>query len=285
MGKGGERVHPFLELTLWEGVKCVRVTPPQPLGNRSVYVFVVDGMLIDTGCATAEPYLAELYASWSGEIEQVVLTHSHEDHTGTAAWITGHTPWPVYIHPNGVAFCAAWPDYGAYRRNTWGLRKPFAARALGERFCSRTLEWKALYTPGHADDHVALLDEEHGWLFCGDLFLAPKTKVIMRHESVPTLMRSLRHVLAQDFQTVFCSHGGMLSDGRRLLTKKLDDLERLCGEILHRHRQGWSVEAINEHLFPEKWPIIQISGGEFDSIHIVRSVIRELAEEIPSANP
>jgi len=268
-------VQPSLAMTVHDGVQCVRVTPMQRSSNRSVFVFVVDGLLIDTGCASAQRDLRELYTTSAKGIDQVVLTHSHEDHAGMAAWIVEHMQRPVYIHPNGVALCASKPDYGAYRQKLWGLRQPFRARPLPEQFRSRTHGWRALHTPGHADDHVVLLDEADGRLFCGDLFLAPKTKLIMRHESVPAIMRSLRLVLEEDFQTVFCSHNGPLHHGRRLLMKKLDNLEWLCGEILHRHRQGWPPEAIHAHLFPEKWPIIQISGGEFDSIHIVHSVIRE----------
>ena len=53
--------------------------------HMNVYVFCVDGVLIDTGAQSIEkefwPFFNDL------EIDQVVVTHYHEDHTGCAAFL------------------------------------------------------------------------------------------------------------------------------------------------------------------------------------------------------
>lgn len=236
-----------------------------------IYVFLVDGMLIDTGPKNLEAQLIDFYHAASFDV--VALTHSHEDHTGTASWIQEHRKVPIYIHPKGIEVCAEPCSYPKYRQITWGIRKEFHALPLQETIQSRSREWKVIYTPGHADDHVTLLDEQSGILFSGDLFLSPKTKVIMASESIPVIMDSIRTLLRYDFKSMFCCHAGFIQDGKGMLQQKLDYLENLCGEVMRLHEEGFSAIEIDKKLFPNKYPIYYISDGEWDSLHIVTSII------------
>jgi glyoxylase-like metal-dependent hydrolase (beta-lactamase superfamily II) len=254
-----------------EDVVCVEGILSRGGRESSIYVYLTDGMLIDTGPQIIQEDLVSFYHSAS--FDSVVLTHGHEDHAGTAAWIEQNRNVPIYIHEKGVDSLAQQADYPKYRQITWGIREPFHARPLGEVFQSRSLEWKVLHTPGHAYDHVALIHEGTGRLFSGDLFLGTRTTVILRDESIPVLMNSIRTVLAQDFQAMYCAHAGYIPDGKERLTKKLAHLENLTGEIWHLHHQGLSAVEIQERLFPANNPIIIVSEGEFDSLHIVTSVL------------
>ncbi|OUQ88961.1 MBL fold metallo-hydrolase [Brevibacillus brevis] len=248
--------------------------------ESAICVYMTDGMLVDTGPKVLEQALIHRFQEAS--FDSVVLTHSHEDHVGTASWIAQHKQVPLFIHEKGVNICTQKALYPFYRQLTWGIRDPFVAHPLGDVHHSRSLEWKVIDTPGHAHDHIVLLDEMNGRLFCGDLFMGVKTKVILRDESIPTLMKSLRTVLACDFQTIFCAHSGYHPDGKTRLQQKLEHLENLSGEILHLHSQGLSSHEINKQLFPSKPPIIAASSGEFDSLYIVTSV---LAEHLPFPTP
>lgn len=239
--------------------------------ESAIYVYVADGMLVDTGPKVLERALIPRFQEAS--FDSVVLTHSHEDHVGTASWLAQHKQVPLFIHEKGVEICAQKAQYPFYRKLTWGIRDPFVAQPLGDIHPSRSIEWKILYTPGHAHDHITLLDERTGRLFCGDLFMGVKTKVILREESIPILMNSLRTLLACDFQSIFCAHSGYHPDGKTLLQRKLAHLENLSGEILHLHSQGLSAQEINAQLFTSSPPIIAASSGEFDSLHIVTSVL------------
>lgn len=254
-----------------EDVTCVEGIVKRRGRDSSIYIFLTDGMLIDTGPQMIEESLIPFYQSSS--FESVVLTHSHEDHAGSAAWIEKNLHVPIYIHEKGVDFCAQEPDYPLYRQLTWGVREPFRAHSLKKSFHSRTLDWKVLETPGHAHDHIALIHEKTGRLFAGDLFLGIKTKVILREESIPTLLSSIRLVLSHDFQALYCGHAGYIANGKAMLQKKLDHLENLSGEILLLHGKGMSADEINHTLFPVHLPIIEASEGEFDSLHIVTSVL------------
>src|SRR5699024_11789450 len=74
--------------------------------------------------------------------------------------------------------------------------------------------WETIYTPGHADDHIALYNREKGWMFGGGLFVMPKRKSMYRFESLPTLIRSLRKVLTYNFDLYIDSHAGILHDAQ-----------------------------------------------------------------------
>ncbi|NGQ95778.1 MBL fold metallo-hydrolase [Brevibacillus sp. SYP-B805] len=259
----------MIEVSEMEEVVCVK-------GGHSlqVYLFLVDGMLVDTGAQTMLQELIPFYQS--SLIDSVVMTHSHEDHVGTAAWLQQNKNVPLYIHPTSIEFCSKPITYQLYRQNLWGIRDPFFARPIADTIHSKRFVWKVMETPGHADDHVVLLNEETGQLFSGDLFLTPKPKIIMSHESIPAIMNSIRTVLTHDFQSMFCCHAGYVADGKRLLQMKLDYLENMCGEILHLHKQGYTITEIKNRMFPNDLPIISVSEGQFDSVHIVRSVVTEM---------
>ncbi|CAM3247137.1 MBL fold metallo-hydrolase [Filibacter tadaridae] len=250
-----------------EDITCVEMTAQK---MSKVFAFLVDGMLIDTGAQRFESELIPFYEDVSFDL--VALTHSHEDHTGTAPWIQDNRDVPFYIHSKGIDICSQSVPYPKYRQNTWGARKEFKALPIKDTIQSREKEWKVIDTPGHADDHVSLFNEETGTLFSGDLFVTPKTKVIMRSESIPQIMDSIRTVLTYDFGAMFCCHAGYIQDGKVKMKQKLEYLENLYGEVKNLHEKGLLVEEIDERLFPKKYSITFVSEGEWDSLHIVSSI-------------
>ncbi|QQE79133.1 MBL fold metallo-hydrolase [Alicyclobacillus sp. SO9] len=235
-----------------------------------VFVYVVDGMLIDTGPQKLEAELAEFYTSQ--DFNQVVLTHSHEDHSGTAAWMRERGV-PVYLWESGIDACKEEADYPQYRQDMWGLRQPFAAVPLKNTVVSDTTVWDVVHTPGHSPNHVCLLNQDTGTLFSGDLYLSTKVKVLMKDESVPVMMQSIRKVLSLDFEDLYCSHAGYVPEGRQHLKRKLVFMEELSGEILQLYHKGWTISEIDKQMFPQKPPIVAYSAGEFDTVHIVSSVV------------
>jgi endoribonuclease LACTB2 len=166
-------------------------------------------------------------------------------------------------------------DYPLYRQLFWGKRRPFRAEPIRDTFQSAHATWKAIHTPGHAKDHLAFLYEDSGQLFSGDLYCQEKTKVVLREESIPVIIESLKKILTYDFEDVFCSHAGYLHNGREALQRKLNYLLELQGTIIKQFNEGKMPEEIHRELFPKRYPIMKFSSGEWDSIHIVHSVIKQ----------
>ena len=246
--------------------------------SLNVYCYLIDGVLIDTGSRSLNKYFEPFFLG--ADIDQIVLTHIHEDHTGCASLIQQKRNLPISIHEMSVQDCEQNPDYPLYRKVFWGKRKPFKANALGTTFSSRNADWDVIETPGHAKDHLAFLNRETGQLFSGDLYVQTKTKVVLREESIPTIIRSIEHLLTYDFDEMFCSHAGYLRDGRKSLENKRDYLLHIQQQVLELFQQGLPPQEIHDSLFKRKYPITKLSGGEWGSMHIVTSIIDEIKQPI-----
>ncbi len=66
-----------------------------------------------------------------------------------------------------------------------------------------------------------------------------------------------------------------MNNGRTALKNKLNYLLDIQGNILKLYEGGKTPEVINNELFPRKYPITFFSAGEWDSIHIVNSIIKQ----------
>lgn len=99
-------------------------------------------------------------------------------------------------------------------------------------------------------------------------------------ESVPEQIRSLKRVLSLNFEEVYCQHAGRLEQGREQLTKKLDYLERLTDNVITKTAAGYNIDDINSQLFPEPSPLVKISKRDYDSRHMIASILREVFEQL-----
>lgn len=239
----------------------------------NVYCYVVDGVLIDTGAQSLHKYVKSFIDH--ADFDQVMITHSHEDHSGNAAYVEKMRKVPIFLNEKTIDDCTKSADYPLYRQLFWGRRKAFNANIVPERFQSRNATWDVIPTPGHAKDHNAFLNRETGQLFTGDLFVTERTKVVLAEENVPAIIHSLERVLAHDFEDVFCSHVGFVEDGRAALERKKDYLLSIQHEVLTLQKEGVTAEGIRNQLFPKKYPIVKFSSGEWDSLHIVTSILND----------
>ena len=238
----------------------------------TVSVFMIDGMLVDTGPAKKKAELFSLFNQW--DIAKVVLTHHHEDHTGAAHWLQTNKDVPIYIHESGINDCEAKMKLPPYRKVFWGERDSFSPEPLGNTFSTENYDWDVIHTPGHAHDHIVLLNKEKGWLFGGDLYVQPKPKSLFAFESVPEIIESLKKVLTYDFDTYICSHAGIRLNGKRDIEKKLSYLEEVQGEVLLLSQKGMTPRAIRKQLFPKRHPMHYVSFFENSPKYIVNSILR-----------
>lgn len=240
----------------------------------NVYSFSIDGVIIDTGAKSLEKDFADFFKKQDADF--CVITHYHEDHTGNARILQEEMKLPIYMDSQKIDYCKTKADYPLYRKLFWGKRPPFEAKPIGKTFTSRTAVWKVIETPGHSPDHLAFLNHETGQLFAGDLYVTPKPKVILDEEHIPTTIESLKKILAYPFEDVFCSHAGYVQDGRKALQRKLEYLLELQHTVLRLYNEGFSPKQITNQLFPKKFPIINVSLGEWDSKHLVYSILQGL---------
>ncbi|RDI43234.1 MBL fold metallo-hydrolase [Falsibacillus pallidus] len=243
--------------------------------KQSLYVnlYLIDGILVDTGPSSKTNELIPVLKSW--DYDQVILTHYHEDHSGLAPWIQKNREVPIFIHEQGIELCTKRANLPFYRKVFWGGRKAFIPKILPERLNGRKYEWEFIHSPGHSPDHIALYNQENGWMFGGDLYVLGKPKSLFAFEDASILMGSIQKVLEYDFETYICSHAGIFKDGKKMLQRKLDYLEEVKGKVELLQKKGSSQREITKTLFPKKHALNYLSMFENSPSYLVRSFFQQ----------
>ena len=132
-------------------------------------------IVIDPGALHMD-HVERLLELTAGEVEAIVCTHSHPDHSPAArplaaacARLTGRTP-PVL----GLASAATARAASQFT--------PDRVLGDGERLALRDgdhpITLRVVHTPGHAANHLCLVLEQDGLLFSGDHILSGSTTII-----------------------------------------------------------------------------------------------------------
>src|SRR2546426_3617136 len=166
--------------------------------GRAIYwtgVYLIDGLLVDSGPPNLAHDVRRLVSNLA--VRQCVTTHHHEDHSGNHGLLAAELRITPLAHAIGVSRLAVADTHSQlYRRVAWGARPPAPAAPLGEGLETSRFRFRVIHTPGHATDHVALFEPERGWLFSGDLYLAPRLRYLRADEDVYAMMGSLRRGVA-----------------------------------------------------------------------------------------
>lgn len=147
-----------------------------------------DRVMVDTG--GGEPAWAELVASTLASrnirLSHVLLTHWHGDHTGGV-------PDLLRLYPDlEDSIYKNEPDKGQQNITD------------GQTFQVDGATVRALYVPGHSEDHMCFVLEEEQAMFTGDNILGHGTSAV---EDLGTFMASLQKMLAQKCTIGYSAHG------------------------------------------------------------------------------
>jgi recombination protein RecT len=234
---------------------------------------------IDPGPADADHiqrlWRAAIHPDGSGgNIQMIVCTHSHADHSPGAAPLQAlcrHTP-PILGLPSATtarANSAFTPDRSL--QNSERIR--LIPRGLEPSFSSsHTLE--VIHTPGHAANHVCLLLVEDGLLFSGDHILNGSTTVIDPPDgNMADYLDSLDVLLAacaeHDVHFILPAHGHVLGGS---LDGAIGVISHLKSHRLKREAKIAAVVAGNplgavddwlplayDDVDPRVWPVAKRS--------------------------
>ena len=223
----------------WQPEKAVplrknllRLTAPNPgmmTGPGTNSYLVGDAhtgyIAIDPGPDDAE-HLQRLHDAAGGDIRYIVCTHSHPDHSPGAAplqamvLLSGHARPPIMGRPS------------APTARTNSRFKPEVTLQDGERITlsgqgaegeiTHTLQ--AIFTPGHAANHLCFLLEEDALLFSGDHILNGSTTVISPPDGnmidyLDSLDRLHSLCLEYDIRYILPAHGYVLGFARHQITR------------------------------------------------------------------
>ena len=239
----------------------------------TVEAYLVDGLLIDTGCPATASELVE-WCQGRG-IRQVVNTHHHEDHAGGDGVLQKALGLPVAAPPGAVPILADFPRLQLYRRIIWGQPDGVAVEPLGDVVETDRYRFEVVPTPGHCPDHVCLFEREQGWLFSGDLFIHERVRYLRVDEDAQRTLESLRHVLALRPRLLLCSHAGVVEDACGAIERKIAYWEGLAEGARALQRGRFSLREATDQLLGREDMMARFTRGHFAKINLIRSLLGE----------
>ena len=249
------------------------------LGNnvQTVYTFVLDNLLIDT----AQRYNREniLKVAKQHDINKIILTHHHEDHTGNVAFLMNELNIDAYAHPTAVKIMGKGYRMSPLAKLMNGSVEKAVLKPISTEDRIQTAHYtlEPIYTPGHCDDHYCYYERNKGWLFSGDLYVADKIKYFANYESLLTQIESIKKLVALDFDTLFCSHNPKTHGGKQRLQNKLQFFEDFAGTVKQYYEQGHNARQIFALMgMKENYLNKYITLGGFCAENMVLSVVKDL---------
>jgi glyoxylase-like metal-dependent hydrolase (beta-lactamase superfamily II) len=256
--------------------QVTRIRMSRELDGNPVYwvaAYLVDGLLIDTGCSHTARELSAFLAGRG--LRQVVNTHYHEDHAGGNHDIMRALSVDAYAHPDSIPRIARGSELYPYQEIAWGYPVPTNVQPVPSVLKTDRYAFEVLETPGHCAGHICLFERSKGWCFTGDLFARENPKFVRPEENIGEVMRSMRKVidLSGDRLVLFTSVGKIVEDGRTALKECIRYLTGLAERAKEMERAGSTVDDIVQGMFGGEHPFAGITNGQFSTQNLVRSLL------------
>lgn len=249
-----------------EGIKVGRVN--QGI-NTQFIVYRFGDTLIDSGPSNQWRHVKSFVAE--KPVKQLLLTHHHEDHSGNAASIAktyGLLPKAPELAQDKLAKGYKTP---LLQRIVWGSLPPVKTQPLADaEYNGDGVKFVPVHTPGHAKDLTCFHVPARGYFFSGDLYIAPRLKMLRSDENLSQLVNSIQRVLELDFEVLFCPHGGVIKDGKQMLNKKLSSILETAEKAKDLERSGLDVAAIALKLLGPEDLASRMTGGNFSKFNLIK---------------
>jgi glyoxylase-like metal-dependent hydrolase (beta-lactamase superfamily II) len=166
--------------------------------------------VIDPGPMDAAHLEALLKAVEGRTVSHVLVTHTHRDHAPlarpfaeqTRAKVLAARPPMQEVHASGALDEDEDADFF-----------PDVVLAGGEVIEGDGWTIEAVFTPGHASNHMAFALIEENALFCGDHIMGWATTVVAPPDgSMRAYLASLEAVIAREFRTLWPTHGAPVTE-------------------------------------------------------------------------
>ncbi|OAT85759.1 MBL fold metallo-hydrolase [Desulfotomaculum copahuensis] len=274
-------------------VHRIVVPTPYPVGPVNAYLITARPYtLVDPGPDTeqAREVLREGVVRQGLQLEQierVMLTHYHSDHSGLAQWVHELSGAPVYLHPYELPKLSGNYDFVSDRlpfvleagvpeevirlvtADRDRLPKPFVCGENvvtlldGEELPFEGGSWQVLHLPGHAPGHLCFYDRQGGVLLSGDFLLPHITpnpmlepdpeNPLRRNPSLTQYLAGLERIKAMDIERVWPGHGESMADYRPVVAASQQHHRERCDELTGLLRQNGEMTAfqLSRRLYPD----------------------------------
>jgi glyoxylase-like metal-dependent hydrolase (beta-lactamase superfamily II) len=244
--------------------------------NTTFIIYRLGETLIDAGPSNQWPTIKRVLKPLN--IQTLLITHHHEDHSGNANRISKLKKLLPYAPALGQEKLASGYPTPILQKLIWGSPLKVQTQTLPKTLIINkgspsAAEVIAIATPGHAKDLTCLFFPKQKYLFSGDMYISKSLKYLRSDENLEQLMNSLEQLIALDFDILFCPHRGIVEKGKKALEEKLENLLNLCRQSQDLMEQGLTESEIVIQLLGPEDRLAKISKFNISKGNLIRQAM------------
>jgi glyoxylase-like metal-dependent hydrolase (beta-lactamase superfamily II) len=261
-----------IPLDVLPGIRRVVARNPSVMTYHGTNTYLIDDpdglIILDPGPQDEQHVRDIIAAAGSEKIAKIVLTHTHSDHWGAVAGLKAATGAPTYSYK--ISYKPAFtPDVGLDD---------------GDKVAGLT----ALFTPGHAADHLAFEFHVPGTgkiLFSGDHVMSWSSSIVSPPDgNMLHYYRGLELLLRRDEVLYLGGHGPVLENPRALVRELLAHRQFRERTILEQLRaQPWTVQDLAAKLYHKTDIYLKVAAQRNVLAHLLKLRDEEQAVELEPA--
>jgi ribonuclease/clavin/mitogillin len=206
--------------------------------------------LVDTGEGKPSwiAALKDTLLKENATISEAIITHWHPDHTGGIKHLL-----------------ELFPDATIYKKEPNDGQRDIQD---GQRFQVDGASLRAIFSPGHAQDHMSLVLEEEDAMFTGDNVLGHGTAVF---EDLLTYLQSLEKMRGHFRGRAYPGHGAVIEDGP----------SKILEYIRHRqHRENQVIQVLKSSKHSGDFKANVNEVDDWTSMEIVKVIYKDVPENL-----
>lgn len=236
----------------------------------------IDGLLIDTGPSCTAHELVTILEQV--HVDQIVITHGHEDHIGGLALLHKHYPNATIYASRRTVPLLAQPqrlNLHLYRRILWGT--PEAVEdictfdSVDNVIETGDYAFRMVETPGYTADHVSFFEASRRWLFCGDAFSAGRDNMWMNESDLFGVVCSLRTLASLRPERLFPGSGNVRRTPQPEIHQKIRYLTNLSQTVAKLEATSLTNPEMVACMFQEEPRLAFWTGGHISAANLIEA--------------